>query len=242
MNLMRHRLTPPELNITPLIDVVFLLLIFFMVSTTFDRPTKITLELPESSAEELEPLVADDSGAVDVPSLDTEGELAFDEAKAAADAYSQTGRLDLELEAEILDSLKDVTSRIGDLEKSLLFRGEHDEANAYLTIHSGAGGTEACDWVSMLLRMYTRWAENHGYRTSIMDILPGDEAGIKSVTAYIEGSHAYGYLKTEIGIHRLVRISPFDSNSRRHTSSAPTHCLETSTPSPTVAVSQPATH
>jgi peptide chain release factor 2 len=129
-----------------------------------------------------------------------------------------------DLETEIVDSLEDVSSRIGTLEKSLLFRGEHDEANAYLTIHSGAGGTEACDWVSMLLRMYSRWAESHGYDVSIMDILPGDEAGIKSVTAYIVGSHAYGYLKTEIGIHRLVRISPFDSNSRRHTSFASVFC------------------
>lgn len=129
-----------------------------------------------------------------------------------------------ELESEIIDTLRKVSTRINDLEKLSLFTGEHDAANAYLIIHSGAGGTEACDWVSMLLRMYLRWAENCGFRTAIMDILPGEEAGIKSVTAHIEGAFAYGYLKTEIGIHRLVRISPFDSNSRRHTSFASVFC------------------
>jgi peptide chain release factor 2 len=110
------------------------------------------------------------------------------------------------------------------LEKLSMYTGEHDRANAYLTIHAGAGGTEACDWVSMLLRMYLRWAENQGYETEVLDLLPGDEAGIKSVTAYIKGTYAYGNLRTEIGIHRLVRISPFDSNSRRHTSFASVFC------------------
>jgi peptide chain release factor 2 len=129
-----------------------------------------------------------------------------------------------ELESEISGALKNLSSRINDLEKLSLFRGETDAANAYLTIHSGAGGTEACDWVSMLLRMYLRWAENMEFDTAIMDILPGEEAGIKSVTAHVEGEYAYGYLKTEIGIHRLVRISPFDSNSRRHTSFASVFC------------------
>ncbi len=131
---------------------------------------------------------------------------------------------DEELEPEIIDILQTLSVRIGDLERLSLFTGEHDSAHAYLTIHSGAGGTEACDWVNMLLRMYMRWAEKRGFTTSIMDILPGEEAGIKSVTAHIEGHYAHGYLKTEIGVHRLVRISPFDSNKRRHTSFASVFC------------------
>lgn len=100
-----------------------------------------------------------------------------------------------------------------------LLGAKYDKASVFLTIHSGAGGTEACDWVTMLLRMYTRWAERHDYPTEIVDILEA-EGGIKSVTLSITGEYAYGYLKTESGIHRLVRISPFDSNKRRHTSFA----------------------
>jgi peptide chain release factor 2 len=100
-----------------------------------------------------------------------------------------------------------------------LLSGENDPASAFLTIHSGAGGTEACDWVQMLLRMYTRWAERHGYRVDIIDLQEA-EGGIKSATVQVNGDYAYGYLKAESGVHRLVRISPFDSNSRRHTSFA----------------------
>ena len=124
------------------------------------------------------------------------------------------------LEEEIKRKIEDLAARVGRLEKLSLFSGEHDDSNAYLTIHSGAGGTEACDWVSMLLRMYLKWAEKNGFKTEVVDILAGEEAGIKSVTAYVKGPYAYGYLKTENGIHRLVRISPFDSNARRHTSFA----------------------
>ena len=98
--------------------------------------------------------------------------------------------------------------------------GEYDRNNAILELHPGAGGTESCDWVAMLLRMYTRWAERRGYKVEILDYLEGDEAGIKSVTVGISGENAYGYLKSEKGIHRLVRISPFDSSGRRHTSFA----------------------
>ncbi|RKX96257.1 MAG: peptide chain release factor 2 [Spirochaetes bacterium] len=129
-----------------------------------------------------------------------------------------------ELEKEIKEQLDFLKKKFDKLEKLSLFTDENDASNAYLTIHSGAGGTEACDWVSMLLRMYLRWAEKNGYKTEIVDILPGEEAGIKSVTVYVKGSYAYGYLKTEIGIHRLVRISPFDSNARRHTSFASVYC------------------
>jgi len=98
--------------------------------------------------------------------------------------------------------------------------GEHDHSNAIMSLHSGAGGTEACDWTEMLLRMYHRWAEIHGFSIEITDILAGEEAGVKSATFFVKGNFAYGYLKSEIGVHRLVRISPFDSNKRRHTSFA----------------------
>jgi peptide chain release factor 2 len=98
--------------------------------------------------------------------------------------------------------------------------GPNDRCSCFLTIHSGAGGTEACDWADILMRMYTRWAERSGYKVSIFDIQPGDEAGIKGATLKIEGEYAFGYLACERGVHRLVRISPFDSNKRRHTSFA----------------------
>lgn len=109
---------------------------------------------------------------------------------------------------------------LGKLELQLMFNGMHDRNNAYLSIHAGAGGTEACDWVTMLLRMYTRWIERHNFTADILDSLNGEDAGIKRITLHVTGHFVYGYLRSEIGIHRLVRISPFDSNSRRHTSFA----------------------
>jgi peptide chain release factor 2 len=114
-------------------------------------------------------------------------------------------------------------SLLRDLEKFELqqfLSGEFDENPAFLTIHAGAGGTESCDWADMLLRMYSRWIERNGLHANTVDIQVGDEAGIKSVTVRVTGDHAYGYLQNEIGVHRLVRISPFDSNKRRHTSFA----------------------
>jgi len=102
----------------------------------------------------------------------------------------------------------------------VLFSGEHDAADAIVSMHAGAGGTEAQDWVQMLLRMYTRWSESSGYQVEIMDYLAGDEAGVKSVTFLVKGRYAYGKLKCEEGVHRLIRISPFDSTGRRHTSFA----------------------
>lgn len=96
--------------------------------------------------------------------------------------------------------------------------GKYDGNNAIMTLHSGAGGTEACDWVEMLLKMYIKWSERRGFKTEIADILAGEEAGIKTVTIMIKGDYSYGYLRSEIGVHRLVRISPFDANKRRHTS------------------------
>ncbi len=125
---------------------------------------------------------------------------------------------DQELKAELEEELEQLTSRLGQFELQLLLSEEYDKNNAILELHPGAGGTESQDWGSMLLRMYTRWAEKKGFKVETLDYLPGDEAGIKSVTLSIKGHNAYGYLKAEKGVHRLVRISPFDSSGRRHTS------------------------
>ncbi len=123
------------------------------------------------------------------------------------------------LESEIRDSLKGQRRKFESLQIRELLSDEVDPAHAFLTIHSGAGGTEACDWVSMLLRMYSRWTEAEGYKSTVLDLQEA-EGGIKSVTLQVDGEYAYGYLKGETGIHRLVRISPFDSSGRRHTSFA----------------------
>jgi len=130
---------------------------------------------------------------------------------------------DRSLLSQIGEGLEQAEERFHSLQTVEFLGGQYDMASAFLTIHSGAGGTEACDWVSMLLRMYTRWAETHQYRTNIIDLLEA-EGGIKSVTLQVDGEYVYGYLKGETGIHRLVRISPFDSNSRRHTSFASVYC------------------
>lgn len=132
---------------------------------------------------------------------------------------SEESETDSEVE-EIKGELKLLEKESEELWLTTLFKGKYDENNAILTLHAGAGGTEAQDWTSMLFRMYTRYSERHNYKTEILDHLPGDEAGIKSVTFSVSGENAYGYLKAEKGVHRLVRISPFDANSRRHTSFA----------------------
>lgn len=129
------------------------------------------------------------------------------------------------LAEEAADALADLSRRVADLELQVMLNGPHDDSNAIVALHAGAGGTEAQDWVEMLLRMFTRWAENHGFKVSILDILPADEAGIKSVTFAVVGPNAYGYLKSEKGVHRLVRISPFDAAGRRHTSFASVEVL-----------------
>ncbi|MDQ0228726.1 peptide chain release factor 2 [Metabacillus niabensis] len=125
---------------------------------------------------------------------------------------------DADLQAELSSEIKEIVSKLNDFELQLLLSEQHDKNNAILELHPGAGGTESQDWGSMLLRMYTRWAEKKGFKVETLDYLPGDEAGIKSVTLLIKGHNAYGYLKAEKGVHRLVRISPFDSSGRRHTS------------------------
>ena len=139
----------------------------------------------------------------------------------------------LELTAEIAEPAEQ-EKELSDVEKNLIelikkyraldleskLSGEHDASNAIVALHAGVGGTEACDWNEMLFRMFQRWAASKGFETEITDILMGEEAGVKSVTFFVKGAYAYGYLKSEIGVHRLVRVSPFDANKRRHTSFA----------------------
>jgi len=154
---------------------------------------------------------------------------------ATVDAWSSQQRIiadiqvlyDLAQEENDEAALEDVSTELELLRKSvreselkMMLGSEQDSMNAIMSIHAGAGGTEAQDWAEMLMRMYLRWAEKRGFKTTIIDYLPGDEAGIKSVSFTIEGEYAYGYAKAEIGIHRLVRISPFDASARRHTSFA----------------------
>lgn len=124
---------------------------------------------------------------------------------------------------DIYKNLTSINAEYEELEVLELLSGKYDQNNAYLTIHSGAGGTEACDWVNMLLRMYTRWADIHSYKVQILDLLEA-EGGVKSVTIQLNGDFAYGYLQGETGVHRLVRISPFDSGARRHTTFASVYC------------------
>ena len=125
-----------------------------------------------------------------------------------------------EAEREVSREHERLAQKLVEFELRQFLSGENDRANAFLTIHSGAGGTESCDWADMLLRMYQRWIERHGYKSQTVDIQTGEEVGIKSATLLVTGEFAFGYLNTERGVHRLVRISPFDANKRRHTSFA----------------------
>jgi len=127
---------------------------------------------------------------------------------------------DREVEEEIALKIASMSEKLDTVEMECMFSGEHDTSNAIVSIHAGAGGTEAQDWVDMLLRMYLRWAEIRQFKTVILDYLAGDEAGTKGVTFMVKGRYAYGSLRSELGIHRLVRISPFDTSGRRHTSFA----------------------
>ena len=122
------------------------------------------------------------------------------------------------VEADVKADMEAIDKSLEELQLEVMLSGKYDANNAILTLHAGAGGTEAQDWTSMLLRMYGRYAERHGFTVETADMLPGDEAGVKSVTLFIKGHNAYGFLKSEKGVHRLVRISPFDSAARRHTS------------------------
>lgn len=121
---------------------------------------------------------------------------------------------------EAVKGIDDATKALADLEIRTLLSGEHDEGDAIASIHAGEGGTESCDWAAMLLRMFTRWAERKGFEAEILDLQPGDEAGVKQATFTVKGRFAYGLFSTEKGVHRLVRISPYDASKRRHTSFA----------------------
>ena len=144
--------------------------------------------------------------------------------KAVADLYDMTVLAikedDYSLEQETEQELKKLSSQFERMESQLTLSGDYDDRNAMLTLHAGAGGTESQDWADMLLRMYLRWAERHNYQAEVLDVSPGEEAGIKSAIVGVKGAHAYGYLKGEHGVHRLVRLSPFDADHARHTSFA----------------------
>jgi peptide chain release factor 2 len=139
-----------------------------------------------------------------------------------SDEFIQLAQMeeDESFSSDILNELTELKKAVEDAEFKNMLSGKDDAKNSLLTIHSGAGGTEAQDWADMLFRMYLRWGEQNNYKMTILDILDGDGAGIKSATIEVVGDFAYGYLKAENGVHRLVRISPFDSNKRRHTSFA----------------------
>ena len=144
-------------------------------------------------------------------------ELAFEDIKILVEFY-EAG--DESVAEELESSYANIKTDLNDFNTELLLDGPYDNLNAIVTVHSGAGGTEACDWAEMLFRMFTRWVNKTGYKYTILDSLDGDGAGYKSITILVEGAHAYGYLKSEKGVHRLVRISPFDANKKRHTSFA----------------------
>ena len=147
----------------------------------------------------------------------------YDDTLALIELANEEG--DLDYLAEATDGVADVASELETQRLTTLLTGEYDRNNAILTLHAGAGGTEAQDWALMLYRMYNRWAERHGFKVSTVDLLDGEEAGIKSATIMIEGENAYGYTKSEAGVHRLVRVSPFDASGRRHTSFASVEVL-----------------
>ena len=141
---------------------------------------------------------------------------------AVNEAFEMLDLAELENEKSLIEEVatltKDIGEQVDDLDTKSLLRGEYDHSNVFFNIHAGAGGTESCDWAQMLFRMYDRFFSRNGYKTTTMELLPGDGAGIKSISLKVEGPFAYGYLKAEMGVHRLVRISPFDANKRRHTS------------------------
>lgn len=149
----------------------------------------------------------------------------FDELSGSADDVSVLLELakeesDENVIGEVEEEVEGLRHKLERLQLRTYLRGGHDASDVYLSLHAGAGGTDACDWVEMLLRMYTRWMERGGYKYRMLDWLAGEEAGLKSVTLEVTGDHPYGYLQGEMGVHRLVRISPFDANKRRHTSFA----------------------
>ena len=166
-----------------------------------------TLEESVSLKKKIEPLLGLENQVNDIKVL-----------LELAEAEPQEHREKIEL--ELNDDINELLKSLEELELKTFLNGPHDKNNCFISINAGAGGTESCDWANMLLRMYQRWCESKNWGFEITDILPGEVAGIKSATAYITGENAYGYCKAERGVHRLVRISPFDANKRRHTSFA----------------------
>jgi len=156
-----------------------------------------------------------------------EAKLATDrflkEAAEELEVLAELGEEDPAVEEELKAALSRVAPRLAQTALQIKMTGEYDASNAYLEIHPGAGGTESADWANMLLRMYLRWCERRGFEAQVLDVQDAEEAGIKSATVLVRGEYAYGYLKAENGIHRLVRISPFDAQGRRHTSFASVH-------------------
>ncbi len=140
--------------------------------------------------------------------------------EAASELLQEAGDSDQELARDLETGLQKLNQEVEEFEFRFMLSGPHDRDSAILSIHPGAGGTESQDWAQMLMRMYSRWAEIRGFKLNLLDFQPGDEAGIKSVTLEVEGDYVFGYLRSEKGVHRLVRISPFDANKRRHTSFA----------------------
>ncbi len=186
-------------------------------------------ELPEQEAVAADPSFWNDNQKAKavtqkIDSLKTAIETYHALQKQLEDAqtlYELAREMQDESELPALDSaLKELEKKVEKKEFEITLSDPHDKLRAILTVHAGAGGTESCDWAQMLVRMYTRWAEQHGMKISVTDVLPGEEAGIKNASMIIEGPYAYGYLKGENGVHRLVRVSPFDANARRHTSFA----------------------
>lgn len=145
--------------------------------------------------------------------------------KRTQDALDLANLGESSIEPDLEQELNSIEKNVSSLELSTLLSGQYDKGNAILSIHSGSGGVDSQDWAAMLERMYLRWAEHEGYKTEILDFTEGEEAGIKSVTIFVEGKYSYGYLRTEKGVHRLVRLSPFDAAHRRHTSFAQVEVL-----------------
>ncbi len=191
------------------------------------QPEKIQQRLDEIDVLENSPEFWNDAAnAAVIQKEKTQLERKLDKYQVAADAVSDATELyDMAKEENDDETVETLFSEAGELEEmvrsmeiAMLLSGAHDGNNAIVSIHPGAGGTESQDWASILLRMYTRWAERHGFKVETLDYQVGEEAGIKDASILIKGDNAYGYLKVENGIHRLVRISPFDSNAKRHTS------------------------
>ncbi|MFB4210405.1 peptide chain release factor 2 [Shouchella sp. JSM 1781072] len=169
-----------------------------------------------NNQEEAQKVIAETNGLKDQVHTFKDMAEAYEDLEVNLELVREEG--DPELAAELENGVKALIEKMNQFELQLLLSEPYDKNNAILELHPGAGGTESQDWASMLLRMYTRWADKRGYSVETLDYLPGEEAGVKSVTLLIKGHNAYGYLKAEKGVHRLVRISPFDSSGRRHTS------------------------